>query len=821
MLVSYKEEASKRKAENLPPLPLTAEQTAGVTELLEQGSTEGSFLLDLLSNRVEPGVSKAAKVKAAWLEKVATQEISVEMVSGMQAVLLLSSMGGGYNVDALIRLLEIPTLGSFAAAGLKQLTKIYDGFERVAELADTNSHARDVIVSWSKAEWFTESAALPDKVHLKVYKVDGEINTDDFSPGNQAQSRADIPLHAQFFGGTRFPEGITAIEAMKAAGDKVLFGGDVVGTGSSRKSAVNSLLWHTGEDIPFVPNKRTGGFVLGGIIAPIFYATARDAGILPIECEMEGITSGMSLTLDLKNWSITGENGQEIGLKEAPLSLLDEYRAGGRLNLIIGKQLTSLACEELGVSFPDIFQEIISPEPKEGQGYSLAQKMVGRACGGVGVIPGTVCEPKMTTVGSQDTTGPMTMQEIAELACLRFKADLFMQSYCHTAAYPKSSDFERWQIMRDTTVECGGVAMRPGDGVIHTLLNKMLVPDTVGTGGDSHTRFPLGISFPAGSGLVAFGAALGFMPMEMPPSVLVKFTGSRQPGITVRDMVNAIPYVAIQEGLLTVEKKGKKNIFAGTVLEIEGVDDLRVEEAFELTDASAERSAAGCSVRLPLATVVENVENNVLFLQSLVQDGYEDSDCIQRRIDDLKRWLDKPELLRRDEHAEFLHVLEIDLTRITEPLLACPNDPDDVKLLSEVAGEKIDEAFIGSCMTHLSHLQAAARLLDGEGYGKARLWVAPSSRMDRDEIQQEGGLAIFGQVGGRVEVPGCSLCMGNQGRVQPRSTVISTSTRNFDNRLGDGARVYLGSTELTAIAALLGELPSPEVYREFLQRKTT
>lgn len=819
MLTSYKEEARKRQDAGLPPLPLTPDETVIVTELLQKNDSEGKFFVDLLSNRVEPGVSKAAKVKAAWLRKVATGEVKVERVSTMQAVLLLSSMGGGYNVDVLIELLEIPALAPFAAAGLKQLVKIYDGFQRVVALAETNRFAQEVVISWSKAEWFTESAPLPESVFLSIYKVDGEINTDDFSPGNQAQSRADIPLHATFFGGTRFPDGIGEIQKMKDAGEQVAFAGDVVGTGSSRKSAVNSLLWHTGNDIAFVPNKRTGGFVLGTTIAPIFYATSRDAGILPIECELSGVSTGTTVTLDLLNWNLVDQDDKVIPLQKAPVTLLDEYRAGGRLNLIIGQQLTRMACEELGVEFPDIFKKVINPKPKGGQGYSLAQKIVGRACGVDGVLPDSVCEPKMTTVGSQDTTGPMTMQEIAELACLRFKTDLFMQSFCHTAAYPKSSDFSRWKIMEEMTTECGGVAMRPGDGVIHSLLNKMLVPDTVGTGGDSHTRFPLGVSFPAGSGLVAFGAALGFMPMEMPQSVLVKFTGTRQPGITVRDMVNAIPYAAIQEGVLTVDKKGKKNIFAGTVLEIEGVDDLRVEEAFELTDASAERSAAGCSISLPLQTVIENVEQNVLFLKSLITDGYQDSECLQRRINDLEAWLKAPELLKRDENAEYLHILEIDLTTITEPILACPNDPDDVRLLSEVAGEKIDEAFIGSCMTHLSHLQAAARLMDGEPYAKARLWVAPSSRMDRDVIQQEGGLSIFGQVGCRVETPGCSLCMGNQGRVQPGTTVISTSTRNFDNRLGDGSRVYLGSTELTAIAALKGKLPTPKEYLEFLLGK--
>lgn len=819
MLNIYREEAKKRQQAGLPSLPLNPEQTVYITKRIEEGGGESLILLDLLAQRVEPGVSKSAKVKASWLKEVALGTIVVDFLNPEQAILMLSQMGGGYNVDALVALLDVERLAVFSAEALKGLTKIYDGFARVATLATSNPQAKEVIESWAKAEWFTESEPLPESMVLKVYKVDGEVNTDDFSPGNQAQSRADIPLHATFFGGKRFPDGIETISTFRKGNYQVAFAGDVVGTGSSRKSAVNSLLWHTGEDIPYVPSKRTGGVVLGGTIAPIFYATARDAGILPIECNVELLSTEDSVTLNLTKWTLTAANNALIPMKAAPLTLLDEYRAGGRLNLIIGKQLTRSACEYLGAPFPEIFQEVSSLLPAEGQGFSLAQKMVGKACGVEGVLPGTVCEPKMTTVGSQDTTGPMTMQEIAELACLRFKSDLFMQSFCHTAAYPKSSDFSRWKIMSETTIDCGGVALQPGDGVIHPWLNKMLVPDTVGTGGDSHTRFPLGISFPAGSGLVAFAAALGFMPMEMPHSVLVRFHGERKPGITVRDMVNAIPYEAIRQGMLTVEKKNKKNVFAGTVLEIEGVDDLSVEEAFELTDASAERSAAGCAVSLPLETVVENVRKNVALLQALVKQGYNDKQCLERRIHDLEAWLEKPSLLKSDENAEYLAVLEIDLANITEPLVACPNDPDDVRPLSDVAGDRIDEVFIGSCMTHLSHLQSAAKLMEGEPYAEARLWVAPSTRMDRDAIQMEGGLSVFSQVGGRVEIPGCSLCMGNQARVKPGTTVISTSTRNFDNRLGDGTRVYLGSTELTAISGLNGALPTPEEYFSFIDKK--
>ncbi len=819
MLTSYKLEAGKRQAANLQPLPLTPEQTQDAQMLLQQGDDESPFLLNLIATRVEPGVSKAAKVKAKWLHDVAVGSVRVAILNPEQAIALLGAMGGGYNVSALIELLAVEPLAACSAEALKGLIKIYSGFERVAELAKTNLHAREVIASWANAEWFTSSPSIPEYLEFKIYKVEGEINTDDFSPGNQAQSRADIPLHATFFGNKRFPDGIATIAGWRAAHRQVAFAGDVVGTGSSRKSAINSLLWHTGADLPNVPNKRTGGIVFGGTIAPIFYATARDAGILAVECAVEKLVTGDTVIFHPQEWTLSNQDGLKIPLKAAPLTLLEEYRAGGRLNLIIGRQLTRLACTFMEQPFPAIFQKINNPVAKPGQGYSLAQKIVGRACGLAGVLPGTVCEPKMTTVGSQDTTGPMTMQEIAEFACLRFKADLFMQSFCHTAAYPKASDFTRWQTMRETTVECGGVALKPGDGVIHSWLNKMLLPDTVGTGGDSHTRFPLGISFPAGSGLVAFAAALGFMPMEMPPSVLVRFHGKRWPGITVRDMVNAIPYAAIKQGLLTVAKKGKKNIFAGAILEIEGVDDLSVEEAFELTDASAERSAAACTVSLPLAAVEKNVRNNVVLLKSLVVEGYSDAQCLTRRIADMEAWLAEPQLLVRDTHAEFAAILDIDLTAITEPILACPNDPDDVRFLSEVAGAKIDEAFIGSCMTHLSHLRAASRLFAGEAYAQARLWVAPSTRMDRDTIGREGGLANFAQVGGRVEIPGCSLCMGNQARVRPGATVISTSTRNFDNRLGDGTKVYLGSTELTAISALQGALPTVREYFEFLAKK--
>ncbi|WP_051305528.1 bifunctional aconitate hydratase 2/2-methylisocitrate dehydratase [Desulfogranum mediterraneum] len=819
MLEQYTVAAEERRTQGLPPLPLTAEQVREITALLPAEDQDQARLLELLRDRVEPGVSKAAQVKAAWLEQVALGECRIALLSREAAVELLATMEGGYNVSALIRLLQVEEVAAAAAEALKGLIKVYDAFQEVVSLGQHNSHARGVLESWARAEWFTSRPPLPAELRLRAYLVRGEINTDDFSPGNQAQSRADIPLHATFFGHSRFPEGIAAISRYRAQGERVAFGGDVVGTGSSRKSAINSMAWHIGEEVPFIPNKKRGGVILGSTIAPIFYATARDAGMLPVECDLGGLESGEELILDPHGWTLTRLDGSTISLQPPPATLLDEYRAGGRLNLIIGRNLSRWAAEALELPAPAVFAEVSNPEPPADQPYTLAQKMIGRACGVAGVVPGTVCEPAMTTVGSQDTTGPMTMQEIAELACLRFKAELVMQSFCHTAAYPKASDPGRWQTMTETTVECGGVALKPGDGVIHSWLNKMLVPDTVGTGGDSHTRFPLGISFPAGSGLVAFAAALGFMPLEMPESVLVRFRGRRRPGITVRDMVNAIPYQAIQEGLLSVEKKNKKNVFAGTILEIEGIDDLGVEEAFELADASAERSAAACTLALPLEAVVAQVEKNVALLRELIAEGYQAREALARRVEALEAWLAAPHLLRADEGASYKAVVEIDLDRLSQPILACPNDPDDVRLLEEVAGTPVDEAFIGSCMTHLGHHRQAVRLFRNEPYAAARVWVAPATRMERDRLREEGGLSVYAQVGGRVEIPGCSLCMGNQARVRPGSTVISTSTRNFDNRLGDGARVFLGSAELTAISGLAGKLPTVEEYFRFLEQK--
>ena len=817
MIETYREGVTRRAQSGLPPLPLNPIQVQELISMLDQGNPESGYLLDLLETRVEPGVSKSAREKARWLEEVALGNKTVLDFGPEKAVAMLGRMGGGYNVSTLIRLLG-GDLAEVAAQGLKQTIKVYESFDEIVKLAKTNSQAKEVLQSWARAEWFEGGVTLPETMKFTIYKVEGEINTDDFSPGNQAQSRADIPLHATFFGYKRFPDGIKHIGDYRKQGNNIAFAGDVVGTGSSRKSAINSLVWHIGEEIPSIPNKKRGGVVLGGTIAPIFYATARDAGVLPLQCDVSGLDTGDEVVLDLVNWKLTTSDGREIPMEAPPVTLLDEYRAGGRLNLIIGRQLSHDACDVLGMEYPK-FREVENPAPSPDQGFTLAQKMVGRACGVEGIIPGTVCQPKTSTVGSQDTTGPMTVQEIAELACLRFKTDLFMQSFCHTAAYPKAADFDRWETMTETAVSCGGVALKPGDGVIHSWLNKMLIPDSVGTGGDSHTRFPLGISFPAGSGLVAFAGALGFMPLEMPESVLVRFKGSRKPGITVRDMVNSIPFEAIRQGLLTVAKKGKKNIFAGTILEIEGIDDLTVEEAFELSDSSAERSAAACALALPLESVVSNVKANVRVLEQLVADGYEDSGCLQRRIAVLKEWLQNPTLLKRDESAEYRAVVEIDLAEITEPILACPNDPDDVKVLSEVAGTTIDEAFIGSCMTHLSHLRAAARLLE-DGYAESRIWLAPSTRLDRDIIKREGSMSVFAQAGCRVEIPGCSLCMGNQARVRPGSTVISTSTRNFDNRLGDGTKVFLASTELTAISGMLGRIPRVEEYFQTYKSKS-
>ena len=820
MLDLYFKHETERKEQGIPPLPLSPELTAEVCRLLEKppkGKEE--ILLSLLENRVAPGVDPGAQVKAAWLAKTAQGVVSSPLVSRNKAVFLLGTMLGGFNVESLIELLGDKEMAGEAVKALKQIILVYSSFDEIAEMAKNNSHAKEVLISWANGEWFLSKPAFPEKLFVRVFKVEGEVNTDDLSPAQYAWSRPDIPLHALSMGETRFPAGIEAIREFGAEA-RVAFVADVVGTGSSRKSATNSLFWHIGEDIPYVPNKRRGGVVLGGLIAPIFFNTVEDSGGLPLMCDVKKIKTGDLLTIDAESGNIMSENGETISSFEfQPATLKDEYRAGGRLFLIIGRSLTEKARKELGMPEADFFAKLENPSPKKGQGYSLAQKIVGKACGLDGVLPGSAVEPKMTTVGSQDTTGPMTADELKELACMEFQSDLFMQSFCHTAAYPKPADVKMHKFLARFITERKGVALRPGDGVIHTWLNRLLVPDTMGTAGDSHTRFPIGLSFPAGSGLVAFAGALGFMPLDMPESVLVRLEGKLNPGITLRDVVNAIPYFAIQEGLLSVEKEGKKNIFNGRILEIEGLPDLEVEQAFELTDSSAERSAAGGTIALSEESVSRYLRSNIALMEKLIEDGYQDAVTLKRRIETCKKWLESPVLLKRDKNSEYAKVFEIDLAAIKEPVLACPNDPDDVKLLSEVAGDKIDEIFIGSCMTNIGHFRAAGRIFEGAGYLDTRIWLTPPTKMDRTQLMREGYYSIFTGVGARTEIPGCSLCMGNQARVHPGATVISTSTRNFDNRMGDGARVYLGSAELAAVAAFSGKLPTSEEYFAIIKEK--
>lgn len=814
MLERYFEHEKERQKQGIPPLPLNPDQTTEICRILEKPpAAEEQLYLNLLKNRVASGVDPAAKIKAAWLDKIAKQELTSPVVSPQDAVSLLGTMLGGYNVDPLISLLESPELAQIAADALKHIILVYGAFDRIVELAKTNPYAEQVIDSWAKGEWFLNRSVFPDTIELIVFKVEGEINTDDLSPAKHAWSRPDIPLHALSMGESRFPGGIDTIYEFRQQGHRVAFVGDVVGTGSSRKSATNSLLWHIGEDIPSVPNKRKEGVVLGGLIAPIFFNTVEDSGGLPIKCDVSQLKTGSRISLNMISGSITNQAGEEIVKFELqPSTLKDEYRAGGRLFLIIGRTLTAKARSVLGLPESDIFTPIENPSPQPDQGFSLAQKIVGKACGQTGVLPGSACEPIMTTVGSQDTTGPMTADELTELACLEFQSDLFMQSFCHTAAYPKPADVAMHSSLSKFVIERKGVALRPGDGVIHSWLNRLLIPDTMGTAGDSHTRFPLGLSFPAGSGLVAFAGALGFMPLDMPESVLVKFSGKMNPGITLRDVVNAIPYFAIQQGYLTVAKANKKNIFNGRLLEMEGLPDITVEQAYELTDATAERSAAGGTIALSLESVSAFLRSNIALMKRMIADGYEDAEALKRRINSCEEWLQKPSLIYRDDRAEYAAVLEIPLEEIKEPILACPNDPDDVKLLSEVAGDNIDEVFIGSCMTNIGHFRAAGKVFENAGYLDTRVWLTPPTKMDRAQLKQEGYYSIFSNAGARTEIPGCSLCMGNQARVKPGATIISTSTRNFDNRMGDDARVYLGSAELSAISALSGHLPTPEQY---------
>ncbi|MYM62539.1 bifunctional aconitate hydratase 2/2-methylisocitrate dehydratase [Pseudomaricurvus sp. HS19] len=831
MLEAYRQHVAERAADNIPPKPLTPEQVADLVELLKSPPAgEGEYLLDLISTRVPPGVDEAAYVKAGFLTAIVKGEASSPLISRQDAIKLLGNMHGGYNIETLVAALDCSELGALAAEELKHTLLMFDAFHDVEEKAKSgNENAKAVMQSWADAEWFTKRDKVAESIRMSVFKVTGEINTDDLSPAPDAWSRPDIPLHARAaFKMTReglTPEehGVTGpmaqIEEVKSSGLPVAFVGDVVGTGSSRKSATNSVLWFFGDDIPGVPNKRGGGVCIGGKVAPIFYNTMEDAGALVFEAPVDELNMGDVIEIRPYEGKILAEDGSllsEFGLKSEVL--LDEVQAGGRINLIIGRGLTTKARESLGLPPSTLFRTPEAPADS-GKGFSLAQKMVGRACGlpeGQGIRPGTYCEPKMTTVGSQDTTGPMTRDELKDLACLGFSADLTMQSFCHTAAYPKPVDIDTQHTLPDFIMTRGGVSLRPGDGIIHSWLNRMLLPDTVGTGGDSHTRFPMGISFPAGSGLVAFAAATGVMPLDMPESVLVRFKGKMQPGITLRDLVHAIPYYAIQQGLLTVEKKGKKNIFSGRILEIEGLEHLTAEQAFELSDASAERSAAGCTINLSEASVAEYLRSNITLLRSMIADGYGDPRTLERRARKMEDWLANPSLMSADTDAEYAAVIEIDLAEVNEPVVCCPNDPDDAKRLSDVAGDKVDEVFIGSCMTNIGHFRAAGKLLEQHKGGiTTRLWLSPPTKMDEHQLMEEGYYNIFGRAGARMEMPGCSLCMGNQARVAPNSTVLSTSTRNFPNRLGDGANVYLTSAELAAVGAILGKLPTPAEYMEY------
>jgi len=816
MIEQYLAHVEERKSLGVPPLPLNAEQTGEVCRLLAD-PPEGreDLLLELLGERVPPGVDPAAQVKAAWLGQVARGEVSTSLLTPAVAVTLLGTMLGGYNVPELIGLLESEELGDEAVKALSGTLFVFDAFDEVLALADFgNQRARTVIESWANAEWFTGRPDVPREIRAVVYKVDGETNTDDFSPAKHAPTRPDIPLHAMAMGETRFPGGIEEIARLREGGLPVAFAGDVVGTGSSRKSACNSVIWHIGRDIPHVPNKRTGGLILGGVIAPIFFNTAEDSGALPLQCDVTGLATGQVVTVRPLDGTINDEAGAEISRFEVrPETLLDEYRAGGRVPLIIGRQLTERARTALELGPARIFAEA-PVVVEQGKGFTLAQKIVGRACGLEGLHPGSACLPKMASVGSQDTTGPMTADEIKELACLNFQSDLFMQSFCHTAAYPREIDRKMHATLPGFINERGGVSLKPGDGVIHSWINRMILPDTVGTGGDSHTRFPMGVSFPAGSGLVAFAGALGFMPLEMPESVLVRLSGALNPAITLRDVVNAIPWFAIEQGLLTKEKKNKKNVFNGRVLEMEGLAGLSVEQAFELTDATAERSAAAGTYALDVEAVASFLRSNAALLKQMIADGYQDRGALERRVEAMEAWLADPQLLSRDEDAPFAATIDIDLAGITEPILACPNDPDDVRLLSEVAGQAVDEVFIGSCMTNIGHFRAAARILGGASVAAKRLWITPPTRMDRDQLRAEGVVETLEGCGARVEIPGCSLCMGNQARVEDKAVVFSTSTRNFDNRMGDGAQVFLGSAELAAVCALIGRIPTPEEYFE-------
>ena len=825
MLEAYKKIEKERAELGIPPEPLDAEQTADLVELIKENSDDGELLLDLLINRVPAGVDDAAYVKAAFLNDIATKKITCDLIDPTKATFYLGTMLGGYNVEPLINLLDDDECGNEAVKALSQTLLVFDAFNDVAEKSKDSSNAAKVLKSWAEAEWFTSKPEVPQSITTTVFKVPGETNTDDLSPAPDAWSRPDIPLHALAMykmprqGLSNDPLG--EIKKLKEKGHPVCLVGDVVGTGSSRKSATNSVLWHMGDDIPFIPNKRTGGICIGTKIAPIFFNTMEDAGTLVFEADVEKMETGDVITIFPHEGKIENESSENISSFELKSeTFLDEVRAGGRIPLIIGRSLTDKARDFLNLPATDVFvRPGKADESKDG--YTLAQKIVGKACGVEGIRPGTYCEPIMTTVGSQDTPGPMTRDELKALACLGFTSDLVMQSFCHTAAYPKPIDIETQHTLPEFIKTRGGVALQPGDGIIHSWLNRMLLPDTVGTGGDSHTRFPIGISFPAGSGLVAFGAALGVIPLDMPESVLVRFSGEMQPGITLRDLVNAIPYAAIQEGLLTVEKEGKKNIFSGRCLEIEGLPNLKIEQAFELSDASAERSASGCTVLLDEEPILEYLKSNIVLLRWLISEGYGDARTLERRAQKMEQWIQNPVLLKPDNNAKYAATIEIDLNEIKEPLLACPNDPDDIKTLSEIGEDKIDEVFIGSCMTNIGHFRAAGKLLKDTSSLPTRLWISPPTRMDKFQLEQEGFYDIFKKAGVRTEVPGCSLCMGNQARVEPNATVVSTSTRNFPNRLGDGADVYLASAELAAISSILGKLPTNDEYQSFMSEINT
>lgn len=829
MLEAYRKHVEERAEQGIVPKPLNAQQTADLIKLMENPPAgEEDFLIDLISNRIPAGVDEAAYVKAGFLAAITKGEAKSPLVSKIKAVELLGTMLGGYNIQPLIDALEDDELAPTAVKALSFTLLMFDAFHDVKALADGgNQHASNILQSWADAEWFTSRPALADKITVAVYKVPGETNTDDLSPAPDAWSRPDIPLHALAMLIMPRPDftetPLETLEEIKQKGFPVAYVGDVVGTGSSRKSATNSVLWHMGNDIPFIPNKRDGGYCFGNKIAPIFFNTMEDAGALPIEMDVSKMEMGDVVDIyPFKGVAKRHDTDDVIATFELNTPVLvDEVQAGGRIPLIIGRGLTERAREALGLPATDLFAKPKEPE-SSNKGYTLAQKIVGKACGLDGVRPDQYCEPKMTTVGSQDTTGPMTRDELKDLACLGFSADLTMQSFCHTAAYPRPVDIDTQHTLPDFIMNRGGVSLRAGDGIIHSWLNRMLLPDTVGTGGDSHTRFPIGISFPAGSGLVAFAAATGVMPLDMPESVLVRFSGTMQPGITLRDLVNAIPYAAIQKGLLTVEKKGKVNVYSGRILEIEGLPDLKVEQAFELSDASAERSASGCTIRLAKEPIIEYLSSNVTMLKWMISEGYGDERTIARRIESMQNWLDNPELLEPDADAEYAEIIEINMDEITEPLLACPNDPDDVKTLSDVAGVKVDEVFLGSCMTNIGHFRAAGKLLESAGKTvPTRMWIVPPTKMDEQQLMEEGYYSIFGRAGARTEMPGCSLCMGNQARVAAKSTVVSTSTRNFPNRLGDGANVYLSSAELAAVSALLGKIPTTEEYMQYAKELDT